>query len=324
MNFRKDHPVEGFTKESVDLLVKALPWIKNTTGKTIVIKYGGSVMVDDALRREVINDIVLLKIIGVNPVIVHGGGKEISKEMERSGIPVEFKSGQRVTNDEGMDVVKKVLYGKVNQEIVEAFNEHGNLAVGISGVDAGTIIAEPKNAELGHVGRVLRINGGYLLDVIKADYIPVIATIAMGEERGFFNVNADMAAGHIAAAIGAHKIMFLTDVEGLYRDFSDKETLLSNITLEEARQMVAKEEITQGMIPKLESCIHALENGVHRAHIVNGTTPHVLLLEVLTDTGVGTMIAGEGEFNIKDGQPFGSFASKLLQNLIIHNRNSIV
>lgn len=314
MKFAKDTRPKPVSHKTADVLVEALPWIKNITGKTVVIKYGGSAMVDSQLRTDVMNDLVLLKIIGINPVIVHGGGHAITEHMEKNNIPVEFREGQRVTTDEAMDIVKMVLMGKVNQELVEAMNEHGNLGVGVSGSDAGTIMAEQKSPDLGRVGCVSRINAGYLEDLIAADYIPVVASIAMGEQGGYYNVNADMVAGHIAAAIGAHKVVFLTDVDGLYEDFDRKDTLISNLTLSEAQYMIENNVISTGMIPKLEACVEALSAGVFRAHIINGTTPHALLLELLTNTGVGTTMHSTEESCDFDTHPLGNFASKLIEN----------
>lgn len=314
MKFAKDTRPKPVSHKTADVLVEALPWIKNITGKTVVIKYGGSAMIDSQLRTDVMNDLVLLKIIGINPVIVHGGGHAITEHMEKNNIPVEFREGQRVTTDEAMDIVKMVLMGKVNQELVEAMNEHGNLAVGVSGSDAGTIMAEQKSPDLGRVGCVSRINAGYLEDLIAADYIPVVASVAMGEEGGYYNVNADMVAGHIAAAIGAHKVVFLTDVDGLYEDFDRKDTLISNLTLSEAQYMIENNVISTGMIPKLEACVEALSAGVFRAHIINGTTPHALLLELLTNTGVGTTMHSTEESCDFDTHPLGNFASKLIEN----------
>ena len=314
MKYAKDTRPKPVSSRTAEVLVEALPWIKNSTGTTVVIKYGGSAMVDGQLRTDVMNDIVLLKIIGINPVIIHGGGLAITEAMNRFNIPVEFKDGQRVTTEEAMEVVRMVLMGKVNQELVEAMNEHGNLAVGVSGADAGTIMAEQKSPELGRVGRISRINSGYLEDLINADYIPVVASIAMGEEGGYYNVNADLVAGHIAAAIGAHKIVFLTDVDGLYEDFDNKDSLISNLTMFEAQYMVENNVVSTGMIPKLQSCIAALEAGVFRAHIINGTTPHALLLELLTNTGVGTTLHSTEESCRFDAHPLGNFAAKLIEN----------
>lgn len=314
MKYAKDTRPKGASNKAAEVLAEALPWIKNITGKTVVIKYGGSAMVDKKLRADVMNDIVLLKLVGVNPVIVHGGGNAITEAMERMQLPVEFKDGQRVTTPEAMDLVRTVLTGKVNQDLVEALNEHGNFAVGLSGADAGIIVADQANPDLGRVGRITRINRPLLDDLVEGDYIPVVASIALGEEGGFYNVNADMVAGHIAAAIGAHKVIFLTDVDGLYEKFEDKGTLISNLTLFEARYMVENNIVSTGMIPKLKSCIRALEAGVFRAHILNGTTPHSLLLELLTSTGVGTTMHSTEESCKFDTHPLGNFASKLLEN----------
>lgn len=314
MKYAKDTRPEGASIEAAEILVEALPWIKNITGKTVVIKYGGSAMVDEKLRADVMSDIVLLKIVGVNPVIVHGGGNAISRAMDMLNLPVEFKDGQRVTSPEAMNVVRTVLMGEVNQELVEALNRHGNFAVGVSGADAGVIVAEQASPELGRVGRITRINRPLLDDLVSSDYIPVIASVALGEDGGFYNVNADMVAGHIAAAIGAHKTVFLTDVDGLYENFEDKNSLISNLTVFEARYMVENNVVSTGMIPKLKSCIHALENGVQRAHIINGTMPHSLLLELLTSTGVGTTMHSTEEAYRFDNHPLGKFASKLLEN----------
>ena len=316
MKYAKDTRPEGASIEAAEILVEALPWIKNITGKTVVIKYGGSAMVDEKLRADVMSDIVLLKIVGVNPVIVHGGGNAITRAMDMMEFPVEFKDGQRVTTPEAMDIVRTVLTGEVNQDLVEALNRHGNFAVGISGADAGVIVAEQASPELGRVGRITRINRPLLDDLVASDYIPVIASVALGEDGGFYNVNADMVAGHIAAAIGAHKAVFLTDVDGLYENFEDKSTLISNLTVFEARYMVENSVVSTGMIPKLKSCIHALENGVQRAHIINGTTPHSLLLELLTSTGVGTTMHSTEEAYRFDSHPLGKFASKLLENRV--------
>lgn len=316
MKYAKETRPKGVSNKAAEILVEALPWIKNITGKTVVIKYGGSAMIDENLRADVMNDIVLLKIVGVNPVIVHGGGFAITEAMGRMGFPVEFKDGQRVTTGEVMDVVRTVLMGKVNQELVEALNEHGNFAVGVSGADAGTIVAEQASADLGRVGHITRINSQLLDDLVMGDYIPVIASVALGEDGGFYNVNADMVAGHIAAAIGAHKVVFLTDVDGLYEDFDDKATLISNLTLFEAQSLIDNNVVSTGMIPKLKSCIHALDAGVFRAHIINGTTPHALLLELLTSTGAGTTMHSTEEACKFDAHPLGNFAAKLSENAV--------
>lgn len=314
MKFARDTRPEGLSPYAASLLADALPWIKNVTGKTVVIKYGGAAMVDEDLRRSVMNDIVLMKLVGLNPVIVHGGGKAINRAMDQSGLEVEFKDGQRVTTPEAMEVVRNVLVGEVNQQLVAALNEHGNFAVGISGADAATIVAEPLNEDLGRVGRITEINAELIDDLVEKDYIPVIATVALGYDHGFYNVNADVAAGHVAAAIGAHKVIFLTDVDGLYENFEDKDSLISNLTVFEARYMVENNVVSSGFIPKLRSCIHALDNGVYRAHIINGTAPHSLLLELLTNSGVGTTLHSTEEAYRNEDRPVTNFASKLIEN----------
>ena len=229
-------------------------------------------------------------------------------------MPVEFVDGQRVTSDEAMGLVRMVLTGEVNQELVEAMNQHGNMAVGVSGTDAGVIVAHQASERLGRVGEITDINSALISDLVAADYIPVIASIAIGEDGGCYNVNADVAAGHIAAAIGAHKIIFLTDVDGLFENYPDCDSLIANMTVEEARAMVEERSVSTGMIPKLSSCLTALDAGVMRAHIVNGTIPHALLLELLTDKGIGTMITRPslpGSFNVT---PLGNFAAKLIES----------
>lgn len=315
MNYDTQTRPNGVSSITGEVLTEAMPWIKNVTGKTIVIKYGGSAMEDEHLRAEVMADIVLLKIIGVNPVVVHGGGKAINKVMDKFQLPVEFIDGQRVTTDAAMDVVRMVLTGQVNQELVAAMNEHGTMAVGISGADAGIIVAEQADPKLGRVGRITRINTSLLEDLIAADYIPVVATIGMGEDGGCYNINADVAAGHIAAAIGAHKVVFLTDVDGLFEDYPNRDTLISRMTVDEAKRMVEEKSISTGMIPKLGSCVHALEAGVGRAHIINGTIDNALLLELLTDKGIGTMVTGRDDVESFIAQPLGNFAAKLAENL---------
>lgn len=276
-------------------LTEALPWIKRTWGRTVVIKYGGSAMTDPAMRASIADDIVLMKLVGVNPVIVHGGGPDITAYMERLGMPVEFRNGLRVTPPEAMEVVKMVLVGKNNKDIVSDINGHGRYAVGISGDDGNLIRARQLDPALGMVGEVTGVDTTVVVDLISDGFIPVIATVGAGEDGASYNINADTAAGEIAAALGAEKIIFLTDVDGLYADFADKGSLISALSLEQARGMVARGEVEKGMLPKVKACVRALEGGVSRAHILNGTTPHALLLEVYTDAGVGTMITRNGE-----------------------------
>lgn len=314
MKYARDRKLAS--SHTAEVLTDAFPWIKNATGKTILIKYGGAAMVDPQLRNAVMGDLVMLKIMGVNPVIVHGGGAAINENMAHFDIDVEFKDGQRVTTDAAMDVVKMTLIGKVNEELVLAMNEHGNLAVGVNGTDAGTIIAEQADPALGRVGRVVEVNPAYINALIASDYIPIIASVGKGTDDGSYNINADVAACAIASAIGAHKIIFLTDVDGFYEDFDDKDSLVSQMSLEETRAMLAVGKVSSGMIPKLQSCVAALEGGVPRAHIVNGTVPHSILVELLTSAGVGTLIYNENaKVSKEDMRPLGILASRLSENL---------
>lgn len=276
-------------------LMEALPWIKAAWGRTVVIKYGGAAMTDPKLRDQVAADIVLMKLVGVNPVVVHGGGPDITALMDRLGLPVEFHDGFRVTTEEAMDVVKMVLVGKVNKELVRAINAHGPYAVGISGEDGNTVKATVKDPKLGRVGTVTGVDTTVLDNLIEDGFIPVIATVAAGDDGGSFNVNADLVAGELAAALGADKCLFLTDVDGLYSDFSDKSSLISALAPEQAQDLIVNDRLEGGMVPKVAACVHALRGGVRRAHILNGTVPHALLLEVYTDEGVGTMIAADLE-----------------------------
>jgi acetylglutamate kinase len=300
--------------KQAEVLIEALPWIKEATGKTVVIKYGGAAMVDAELRENVMSDIVLLKIIGLNPVIVHGGGKDVTILSEKLGLPAEFKDGLRITSPEVMDVVKMVLIGKVNQELVSELNQHGHIAVGLNGADGHTIKAKQASKELGLVGRVTEIDTTLIQDLVGADYIPIIASVAVGKDGMSYNVNADEAAGEIAAALGAHTIIFLTDVDGLYREFSDKSSLISRLNLDEAKALLETNKLNAGMLPKLQSCVKAIAAGVSRAHILNGTIPHALLLEIFTDRGVGTMIMlneGGAQPDEFTAAPIDNLASKL-------------
>lgn len=314
MKYASEVRADGPSSTAGKILYEAMPWIKQVTGKTIVIKYGGSAMENPELAAEVMADIVLLKIIGINPVLVHGGGKAINRVFDKFDIPVEFVDGQRVTTEEAMGLVRMVLTGEVNQQLVEAMNAHGNMGVGVSGTDAGVIVAEQANERLGRVGKITRINTPLIEDLVADDYIPIIASIAIGEDGGCYNVNADIAAGHIAAAIGAHKIIFLTDVDGLYENYPDPASLIAEMSLGEAEAMIRGDKLASGMIPKLASCVRALESGVSGAHIINGKVPHALLLEMLTDSGMGTMVTGLASAQFLNLSPVGKFAAKLIEN----------
>ncbi len=275
------------------ILMESLPWIKRAWGRTVVIKYGGAAMTDEALRHSVAADIVLMKLVGINPVIVHGGGPEITAYMQRLEMPVEFVDGLRVTTPEAMELVRMVLVGKVNGDLVSAINAHGRLAVGIAGDDGNLIRATMKDERLGRVGEVTAIDTTVVSNLIDDGFIPVVASVAAGDDGGSFNINADLVAGEIASALGAEKVIFLTDVDGLYADFADKGSLISALDFSEAESMLAGGTLASGMIPKVGACVHALRRGVERAHILNGTIPHALLLEIYTNEGVGTMITGE-------------------------------
>lgn len=316
MQMRKesDNKETATATNQAQLLIEALPWVKEAAGKTVVVKYGGAAMTDEALRADVMSDIVLMKIIGINPIIVHGGGNDISAYSEKLGLPVEFKDGFRVTPPEVMDIVKMVLIGKVNQELVSQLNEHGHLAVGINGADGHTITGRQKDSSMGQVGVVESVDTTLLIDLVEADYIPVIASVAVGKDGTSYNINADLAAGAIAAAIGAHKVIFLTDVDGLYKDFNDKTSLINKMSLAEAKEMMSSETLSKGMIPKIQACVEAMSAGVPRAYILNGTLPHSLLLEIFTNQGMGTMILPESTDEAPEDfaqYPEGNFASKL-------------
>ncbi len=268
-------------------LTEALPWIKAAWGSTVVVKYGGATMTDPVLREMVASDLVLMKLVGINPVIVHGGGPEITSYMERLDMPVEFFDGMRVTDDAAMEVVKMVLVGKVNKELVSAINRHGRLAVGISGDDANLIKARPISARLGRVGEVETIDTTVVTNLIEDGFIPVIATVGYGDDGGSYNINADLVAGRVAAALNAEKLILLTDINGV-KDKSG--TLLESISVADLHRLIEEDAITGGMIPKVICCADALKEGVKKAHIIDGRMEHAVLLEIFTDVGIGTEI----------------------------------
>jgi len=276
---------------SVATLLEALPYIREFHGKTVVIKYGGAAMNDPELREEFARDVVLLKYVGLNPVVVHGGGPDITRYMEKLDMPVEFVDGLRVSDAETVEVAKMVLVGKVNKDIVLRINRHGQPAVGLSGDDGSMFRvsrqAAPSGADIGFVGRIDRVDVG-VLDHIATDFIPVIASVGSDREGNSYNVNADEAAGAVARAMGAYKIMFLTDVAGWLRDASDPESVVSEARADEVER--ALETIAGGMRPKLAACLDAIHGGVTYAHITDGRVPHSMLLELFTDAGYGTKI----------------------------------
>jgi acetylglutamate kinase len=282
----------GYTSEDANILVQALPYIQRYYGKVMVIKYGGNAMVDEELKRSVCRDIVLMHYVGMKPILVHGGGPEISALMHKIGKEPEFVNGLRVTDAETMEIVEMVLAGKTNKGIVSIINNLGARAVGLSGKDANLIVANKAEGtiDLGYVGEVVKINPEILLDLLDHGYIPVVSSVAIGPNGESFNVNADHIAGELAAAVKAVKLIMMTDVPGIYRDLSDKSSLIQELSVSEARKMIESKQIDKGMIPKVEACITALAACVERAHIIDGTAPHSLLVEIFTDTGIGTMI----------------------------------
>jgi acetylglutamate kinase len=275
----------------VATLLEALPYIREFHGKTVVIKYGGAAMEDPALREEFARDVVLLKYVGLDPIVVHGGGPEITAYMERLNLPVEFVGGLRVSSEDTVEVAKMVLMGKVNKEIVLRLNRHGQSAVGLCGDDGSlfrvTRRAAPGGEDIGFVGRIERVNIG-VIEHISSDYIPVIASVGADRDGRSYNVNADDAAGAVAGAIGAYKVVFLTDVPGWLREPEDPGSLIRQATVGEVQQAVA--ELDGGMRPKLEACVDAINEGVTAAHILDGRIAHSLLLELFTDEGIGTKI----------------------------------
>lgn len=286
--------------EKAQVLIEALPYIRTFFGRTFVIKYGGSAMTDPELKKAVALDLILLKYVGLNPVVVHGGGPEISQFMKRVGKEPVFVNGLRVTDAETMELVQMVLVGKVNKELVALINRFGGKAVGLSGHDGNLIVARKRGSggkaggadgpDLGYVGDVEAINPETIDLLSSKGYIPVVATVASGYNGESYNINADAVAGELAVALKADKLIMLTDVEGIYEDPKDKTSLISALQVDRARQLIESGRIEGGMIPKVEACIRAVENGVARTHIVDGRALHSLLLEIFTDQGIGTMV----------------------------------
>lgn len=288
-------------EQKAAVLIEALPYIQNFYGKTIVIKYGGNAMINNELKEKVIQDIILMKYVGMRPVVVHGGGPEITGFLKQIGKQSEFVSGLRITDAETVTVAEMVLVGKINSEIVALLNRRGAKAVGLSGKDADLIKARKHLAEvyeqgqirkvdIGFVGDVDKINTAILQTLLAQDYIPVIAPIGVGDHNESYNINADYVAGEIAGALEAEKLLLLTDVEGIYRDYQDKDSFISTLTLAQAREMILSGKIDGGMIPKVEACVRALTGGANKTHIIDGRQPHSLLLEVFTAEGIGTEV----------------------------------
>ncbi|KMS84485.1 acetylglutamate kinase [Prauserella rugosa] len=285
--------------EKAGVLIEALPWLQRFHGATVVVKYGGNAMVDDELKRAFAEDMVFLRLAGVHPVVVHGGGPQINLMLDRLGIEGEFKGGLRVTTPETMDVVRMVLVGQVSRELVGLINAHGPYAVGISGEDARLFTAERKQAtvdgesvDIGLVGEVAGVNPDAVQDIVNAGRIPVVSTVAPDADGVVHNVNADTAAGALAGALGAEKLVVLTDVEGLYANWPDRSSLIDRIGVSRLNAMLP--ELASGMIPKMEACVRAIHGGVRRAHVIDGRIPHSVLLEVFTERGIGTMVVPDG------------------------------
>ena len=272
------------------ILAEALPYIREFSGRTVVIKYGGHAMADAALAGLFATDVVLMRLVGMNPVVVHGGGPQITELMRRLGKEPSFVDGRRVTDEETVDIVRMALSGKVNREVVATINRHGSYAVGLSGEDAGLIQVTQRDPALGFVGDVRSIDPTIVQRLLREELIPVIATVGVDELGQAYNVNADTVAGAIAEALAAEKLVYLTDVAGIYRSWPDESSLVSRVDLAGLESLLASGALSEGMIPKVESCISALRNGVARAHVLDGRLPHALLLEFFTREGVGTMV----------------------------------
>ena len=288
--------------EDVKILSQALSYIMEFHGKTMVIKYGGNAMKDEETKEKVIRDIALLKYVGMSPVVVHGGGPAINNMLHKLGKKSEFKMGNRVTDRETIEIVEMVLGGKVNKEIVSLLNKNGTRAVGITGKDSNMIMAEKKyivsdgeKIDIGYVGQVKRIDTEIIKNLLEAGIIPVIAPLGTDKDGSTYNINADYVAGEIAGALKAAKLILMTDTDGIYEDINDKDTLISEISMEKVRKLIEDGIICGGMIPKVEACISALKNGVEKTHILNGEKEHSILMELFTESGIGTMIVNSGE-----------------------------
>lgn len=280
--------------QKAEVLTEALPWINKMNGRTVVVKYGGAAMENADLMRQVVGDLMLMKLMGLRIVLVHGGGKAINALLKQLDIPVKFERGLRVTDDQTMEAVQMVLIGKVNQTLVRGLNAYGNVGVGISGADGMTFEVEQTDPALGRVGTITHVNTELIESVLDDGYIPVIASVGCGED-GFYNINADVAASEVASALGADKLVYLTDVDGLFRDVEDEESLISRLTKSEAEELLGSGTLSAGMIPKISSVVEALKGGVKEVHLLNGTFLHALLLEVFTDAGIGSMIVQDEE-----------------------------
>ncbi len=285
-----------------EVLIEALPYIQRFNRKIIVVKYGGSAMIDEELKRQVIQDVTLLKLVGFKPIIVHGGGKEISRWVEKTGMEPEFVNGLRKTDEATMEIAEMVL-NKVNKSLVQMVEQLGVNAIGISGKDGGLLKVKKKYSngeDIGFVGEITSVNPKILMDMLERDFLPIICPIGLDDEFNTYNINADDAACAIAQAVEAEKLAFLTDIEGVYKDPSDSTTLISELTLSEAKKLIEDGYIGGGMLPKLNNCMEAIENGVSRVHILDGRIAHCLLLEIFTNRGIGTAILDDKEMRFFD------------------------
>ena len=283
--------------EKAEVLIEALPYIQRFNRKVIVVKYGGSAMVDEELKRNVIKDVVLLKLVGFKPIIVHGGGKEISRWVGKVGKEAKFVNGLRVTDKETMEIAEMVL-GQVNKELVTLVESLGVKAIGISGKDGGLLKVNKKlsqGQDIGYVGDIKEVNPAILNELLEKDFLPIVCPVGLGDDFATYNINADDAACAIARAMKAEKLAFLTDIEGVYRDPEDTSSLISELFVNEAKALIENGNVGGGMIPKLQNCIDAIESGVNRVHILDGRIQHCLLLEIFTNKGIGTAILREGE-----------------------------
>ena len=276
--------------QRAEVLTAALPYIKKYSGKTVVIKYGGNAMVNEQLKQQVMEDVVLLWLIGVKVVLIHGGGPEISETMKKLGKQAQFVDGLRVTDKETVDIVQMVLAGRVNKTLVNLLQIKGGHAVGLSGIDGGIIEATMKDERLGFVGEITKVRTQPITDLLEKNYIPVISTVASDRQGNTFNINGDTAAAHLAGALGAERLIMMTDIAGILMDKDDPSTLIPHITVEDAKKLYDQGVISGGMIPKVDCCIEALEHGVNNVVIMDGRIPHSILMELLTDEGAGTMV----------------------------------
>lgn len=275
--------------DKAEILLEALPYIKKYAGETVVIKYGGSAMIDEKLKKMVVNDIVLLKQIGVKPVVVHGGGPEISATLNKMGVQSRFVDGLRVTDEESVGVVQMVLAGKINKDLVALFGSMDSNAIGLCGIDGKLIEAEPLNAELGYVGGVKKIDPKPVEDALACGYIPVVAPIGIGNDGKVYNINADTAAARIAGALHAKSFINMTDEKGILKNKDDEDSLIREVSASEAGELISEGIVSGGMMPKVRCCIDAIRRGVEKVFIIDGREPHSLLIEVLSDQGIGTM-----------------------------------